>query len=181
MLSTRNSNHFLAKRPRKTLPQTKPPGFSDSCQSAHLLRRQRCLNKIRQILYSLLHTPDTFQQQRPHNMITPNNTRLLLSSRVSLLFTLLSKHTYLHSVMGSIGSCLWLINLALSLCGNVITQTHAHTSTSTCTVKRVPVEWNRGKWLPFISASRKIRFGSSKHTSHVNKRHLGFGWEKKMR
>lgn len=112
-------------------------------------------------------------------MITPNNTRLLLSSRVSLLFTLLSKHTYLHSVMGSIGSCLWLINLALALCGNVITQTHAHTSTSTCTVKRVPVEWNRGKWPQFISASRKIRFGSSKHTSHVNKRHLGFGWEKK--
>lgn len=46
MLNTRNSNHFLGKGLSRILPQTKPTGFSDLCQSIHLLWRQQFFNNI---------------------------------------------------------------------------------------------------------------------------------------
>lgn len=143
MLRSRNSNHFPWKSTGWRQPHTKPPGISASCQSERsakntsvrfwqlnlgLLFYQKEEEEINKAQTTRTHMQKRYFSRVGSQMHVSASTWEVPPPPLPLLFTLLSKQAYLHSVRGSIRWCLWLINPAPALHGNIFTQKNTHLS-----------------------------------------------------
>lgn len=153
MLRSRNSNHFPWKSTGWMQPYTKPPGISASCQSERWAKNASVRfwhlnlgllffqNKEKEI--NKAQTTRTQMQTRYFSRVGSQMHVPACTWEVSphppLLFTLLSKQAYLHSVRGSIRWCLWLINPAPALHGNIFTQKDMH----------LPLHAKTWHWTPY--------------------------------